>query len=1654
MSSSLYYSSSTLPDEVKVVNLAIGVSDTTNDTLNFSTGQYLVVGEKTYDDAGVNSNIYSLLVNKDGVGINTSFNALSNQIQPQALYVDGDIYFTGNLLGPGASFLGSNYITSNNQWFGVNNDYVNGLKNIYYDGFVTIGNLAVATGNSNAFNIVKRADHDAGKSQFNIQNLYSPIPAQFSIGILGNSNLSPVVMNTPPNTGTLEIHMGRNQSNYFKNYYGPNTDVPVYDGTVSNAPHVLIDAVGRVGINTSANRPLSYNIGKIGQFRSNVIAVNAPATLHVEGPFYASNIISVDYFDGKVKHLDDIYLRQLGLQIPASAIFGGVAANGYASNFSYGDFAFSSNVYISGSETVGKNLTVGGSASIGSTTHIFSDLTVDGNVYMSNAYYRFYSNLSPTNCNVLCNLAIQFSLSGINYSNLNQYGLGVATPGSLGAGISPQSLTDLPLINQLVSIKRNPSNWELELDSKSDIGYTKQAVIGHPSQDLVANMPGGVRDGSLVIATPATAYAGPPSSTNGNYGNIAQNIYFFPGREPTTVPFLTAAAPPSLAVLSTNQVAVNSYAPISTGAGGGGSGSGPALSVTGDLALTGKMYLNNSVIATFLQSNYVAGTNTYTGVQYSNVAAPYIGINRPASYGYSLSVAGKIQSADGYFTGDGHRYVSFYDSTYLLASGEIAPTSNVSASNIFAWGNVGVGVPNPQVALSIKDNNLSTPTPTAVQLVKSDVRDYSRIEFLGSTSNYWHCAVNHSVNRFEIGNNSSPLSGVSNVRPFMIKQNPGGAQVYVNTDANGNYSNYGKLIGTPDSGASLTVGGNIAVMGDVNITGAFRINSTTLINSNIYSGLPGSNLTKSTDIYIGGRFIQLDYNIDRSATSGRGVVIGKPFPLNGSNQLISTFDQNIALRVYSGYMATPGVNQYTPVATFQSGGANSIIEFAAASNTSLTVPGIDPRNTKVSMGLYSQASNINTGVNNPYNFAILDGSYKPYISFYNVPGAPTTRYIGINNPNIAVGALMHIYAGDAEVGSNMLRLTKAIAGGNDTTTVCPSVDLQKTYSDGRVPTMWSVSGPNAAWYQKMAFIYSGSDNVSGSGSNERFTFTNSGCIGIGATQPTYALDAYAGPSGGLRLWDTSNMARPLIVFGAGTGMGTAADYRMVTSNNRFYFNTYTPSTLTTLPIFNADNTGAVTFSSTANTTINGSLNIGGSLLLNGVPFVSSSTSGSVTFMAFSNISVNPFDSNTNPYGGFAINTAVQTSNLFYIHSGKNQNMLVLDSAFDQAQIHFRTTSSTTNKYNVYRMDANNSNFEWKFYPNYQAAVGGGALYFSDCNLGGYSNAFSFGASGRAAGAAAGEFDTNVFGSVILNAAGGSPNVFFGSNTSTAPYIKSSNNALVFYAASNIGIGTTAPGGAFSIYGGAGTSSKSNTLLRIDQNGVGNFLDFYSNSVNVATMTSNGFVGIGTTAPVARLSVVSSNTAVLPLGVNTPSSNVPVVFSVQQQGMYGNIAHLYNYSNEGVMVNNVGYVGINTLFPQSNLHVVGGMILEGPGNFIQGVTFNSKIEIFGDSITHGGNITDSDASVKTDLIRIESALDKVKTLTGYTFTNIQSGKRNTGLIAQDVQAVLPEAVYTEGPVLGLAYGNLMGLIVEAIKDLGAEIDAIKTRLGPSGSSSGQ
>jgi hypothetical protein len=92
---------------------------------------------------------------------------------------------------------------------------------------------------------------------------------------------------------------------------------------------------------------------------------------------------------------------------------------------------------------------------------------------------------------------------------------------------------------------------------------------------------------------------------------------------------------------------------------------------------------------------------------------------------------------------------------------------------------------------------------------------------------------------------------------------------------------------------------------------------------------------------------------------------------------------------------------------------------------------------------------------------------------------------------------------------------------------------------------------------------------------------------------------------------------------------------------------------------------------------------------------------------------------------------------------------------------------------------------------------------------------------------------------------------------------------------------------------------------------------------------------------------------------------------------------------------------------------------------------------------------ADNSLRRDISVIDNALNKLTTLQGITYENIGSGstgKRQTGLLAEEVNNVLPEAVYIDNDgYYNIAYGNLAGLIIESIKDLKNQINSIKTHL---------
>jgi tetrahydromethanopterin S-methyltransferase subunit G len=79
--------------------------------------------------------------------------------------------------------------------------------------------------------------------------------------------------------------------------------------------------------------------------------------------------------------------------------------------------------------------------------------------------------------------------------------------------------------------------------------------------------------------------------------------------------------------------------------------------------------------------------------------------------------------------------------------------------------------------------------------------------------------------------------------------------------------------------------------------------------------------------------------------------------------------------------------------------------------------------------------------------------------------------------------------------------------------------------------------------------------------------------------------------------------------------------------------------------------------------------------------------------------------------------------------------------------------------------------------------------------------------------------------------------------------------------------------------------------------------------------------------------------------------------------------------------------------------------------------------------------------------IENALEKVQDLNGYTFERIDIDVgRQTGVIAQEVMHVLPEAVsFTEEGNYTVAYGNMVGLLIESIKELNSQVTTLKAEL---------
>jgi len=89
---------------------------------------------------------------------------------------------------------------------------------------------------------------------------------------------------------------------------------------------------------------------------------------------------------------------------------------------------------------------------------------------------------------------------------------------------------------------------------------------------------------------------------------------------------------------------------------------------------------------------------------------------------------------------------------------------------------------------------------------------------------------------------------------------------------------------------------------------------------------------------------------------------------------------------------------------------------------------------------------------------------------------------------------------------------------------------------------------------------------------------------------------------------------------------------------------------------------------------------------------------------------------------------------------------------------------------------------------------------------------------------------------------------------------------------------------------------------------------------------------------------------------------------------------------------------------------------------------------------------SDARLKNNINPLSGALDKVQALEGVSFNWNKDNKSEIGLIAQSVEQVIPELVVTGNDGLkAVKYGNVVALLIEAVKEQQVEIDALKIQV---------
>lgn len=230
------------------------------------------------------------------------------------------------------------------------------------------------------------------------------------------------------------------------------------------------------------------------------------------------------------------------------------------------------------------------------------------------------------------------------------------------------------------------------------------------------------------------------------------------------------------------------------------------------------------------------------------------------------------------------------------------------------------------------------------------------------------------------------------------------------------------------------------------------------------------------------------------------------------------------------------------------------------------------------------------------------------------------------------------------------------------------------------------------------------------------------------------------------------------------------------------------------------------------------------------------------------------------------------------------------------------------------------------------------------------------------------------------------------------------------------------------------------------NGSGNFIggtiagasDYATLLRSNANDTFTGTLTMGT-----QLALVAANYGRGVFGVYSP---------VRYQHVWS-MGTAYKTNDSGTSYGNM----YGLTYTHTNIGTGTNQAISGLSHQLQHRTNGTLTAAIGSGIWTSGNVTAySDIAVKTNLVKIPNALEKVCSLNGYTYERTDYVKdkedpeapevlRQAGVVAQEVEKVLPEVVSGKDGNKAVAYGNMVSILIEAIKEQQTQIDELKKRL---------